>query len=413
MKFNINHIPTTAGVYIYKDKTNKIIYVGKAINLRKRVSQYFTSSQALGPKTKTLVSQISQIDFRPLDSEVEALVLESSLIKKYRPKYNSQLTDDKNYLYICISKDKYPRLFTSRLTKLDQSKHYIYGPFPDSSSANYLLKTIRSIFPFRTFVKHSKNCLDCHLGLCPGPNPNLVSYRQNISQIKKILHGHIRQLLDQLQIDMYRQSANLNYELASIRKKQIESLVYITTSWKNIGHLTSQINLPSETWQSALNEIKAILNLANLPSRIEAYDISNSFHFFVGSMVVFQNGQVDHSAYRQFKIKTISSQDDQAMMAEIVARRLTHPSWPLPTIILVDGGKPQISAVFPLLKSTQIILLGLAKKEETIINFHQQHWQEIKLPQHSHALRLLMHLRDEAHRFANRYRRQLIKQSSV
>lgn len=411
MSIDLKSIPSKPGVYIYKDKDNKIIYVGKAINLKKRVSQYFQKDNSLNPKTQKLVSLIKNINYYIVGSEVEALILEANFIKLYKPKYNSQLTDDKNYIYICISKQDYPRIFTSQLSKLDDKKYLTYGPFPDSTSAKFLLKSIRSIFPFRTFVKyHPKNCLYCHLGLCPGANPNLNDYQKTITKIKKILTGQTKKLIDQLQIEMFAFSKSLNYELALTRKKQIESMVYITSSWKNIGKLTNQINLSSSAWLSAINELKSIFTVSNL-NRIEAYDISNSSNFFVGSMVVFQNGIIDNSAYRQFKIKTKSSQDDQYMIAEIVKRRLNHPDWPYPQIILVDGGKPQVSAVMPLIKHKSILLIGLAKKEETIITYVNSNWQEIKLPKYSNALRLLQHLRNESHRYANRYRLKLLKSS--
>jgi len=411
MSIDLKSIPSKPGVYIYKDKDNKIIYVGKAINLKKRVSQYFQKDNSLNPKTKKLVSLIKNINYYVVGSEVEALILEANFIKLYKPKYNSQLTDDKNYIYICISKQDYPRIFTSQLSKLDDKKYLIYGPFPDSTSAKFLLKSIRHIFPFRTFVKnHPKNCLYCHLGLCPGSNPDLNDYQKTINKIKKILKGQTKKLIDQLQTEMFTYSDNLNYELALIRKRQIESLVYVTSSWKNIGKLTNQINLSSSAWLSAINEIKSIFTVSNL-NRIEAYDISNSSNFFVGSMVVFQNGIIDNSAYRQFKIKTKQTQDDQAMIAEIVKRRLNHLDWPIPQIILVDGGKPQVSAVIPFIKDKNILLIGLAKKEETIVTYVDSSWQEIKLPKYSNALRLLQHLRNESHRFANRYRLKLLKSS--
>ncbi len=409
MSIDLKSIPSKPGVYIYKDKDNKIIYVGKAINLKKRVSQYFQKDNGLNPKTKKLVSLIKNINYYIVGSEVEALVLEANFIKLYKPKYNSQLTDDKNYIYICISKENYPRIFTSQLSKLDDKKYLTYGPFPDSTSAKFLLKSIRHIFPYRTFVKyHPKNCLYCHLGLCPGANPNLNDYQKTITKIKKILTGQTKKLIDQLQTEMFAFSKSLNYELALTRKRQIESMVYITSSWKNIGKLTSQINLSSSVWLSAINELKSIFTISDL-NRIEAFDISNSSNFFVGSMVVFQKGIIDNSAYRQFKIKTKTSQDDQYMIAEIVKRRLNHLDWSYPQIILVDGGKSQVSAVLPLIKDKKILLIGLAKKEETIVTYVDSGWQEIKLPKFSNALRLLQHLRNESHRFANRYRLKLAK----
>jgi len=408
---DLKNLSTSPGVYIYKNSDNKIIYVGKAINLKKRVSQYFHSKSALGPKTKSLVSKITKIDHIPVKSEVEALVLEASLIKQYKPKYNSQLSDDKNYIYICITKEAYPRIFSAPKTKISDIKVDTYGPFPDSSSVRFILKTLRSVFPFRTFKKiHPRNCLYCHLGFCPGSAPDLIQYKKTIKKIKMILNGSSKKLIEKLQQDMYLYSSQENYSLALLRKKQIESLAYITNSWKNITNLTASIDLPQDKYLSALNELKSLFGLPKI-DRIEAYDISNSSHFFVGSMVVFQKSVIDHSQYRQFKIKTKNSPDDQHMMAEVISRRLPHTNWQYPQIILVDGGIPQVAAVYPLLVNMNIYLIGLAKKEETIVTYNGNNFGQISLPKYSNALRLLQSLRDEAHRFANRYRKNLVRAS--
>lgn len=406
------NLPHKPGVYIYQDKAGKIIYVGKAIDLRNRVSQYFNSDTALGPKTKTLVKNIAKIDYKIIGSEIEALILESNLIKLHHPKYNSRLMDDKNYIYICISKDTYPRIFSAHSSKLDDKKYTAFGPFPDSASVKFLLKSIRNIFPYRTFKAiHPKNCLYCHLGLCPGPTPP-KDYQKTIAKIKNILTGKSKKLIDSLQIDMFNYSNKYQYEKALITKKQIESLFYINSSWKNINRLTNSINLPQDKYISALSGLKTLLSKytkVDQINRIEAYDISNMGNkCFVGAMSVFEAGHIDNSQYRKFKIKTKHSQDDQYMIQEIVSRRLKHTNWLTPQIILVDGGKPQVTAVSHTI-SKNIILIGLAKQEEIIIIKTNTGFDQIKLPIHSHSLRLLQHLRDEAHRFANKYRLQLSK----
>jgi len=186
---DLDKLPTTPGVYIYRNLIGEIIYVGKAINLKKRVSQYFQRHDALGPKTHTLVSQIDSIETKVVASEIEALILESSLIKKYRPKYNSLLKDDKSYLYITISKNRLPFISTARSSNLPGNAD-IFGPFPNGFAVKTLLRTIRHIFPFYTTALHPKTkCLYCHLGLCPGPDPDMKLYRLNISKIKNILKG--------------------------------------------------------------------------------------------------------------------------------------------------------------------------------------------------------------------------------
>lgn len=419
-------LPQSPGIYIFKNKENKIIYVGKAINLKKRVSQYFQRDDALGPKTQTLVSQIAKIDFQVVGSEIEALVLESSLIKKYKPKYNSKLTDDKSYVYICITKDKLPIIFTAYRSQIPENC-FIYGPFPSGPSVRMLLRSIRKIFPFYTKTNHSKNkCLYCHLNLCPGPNPDPKKYNRNIGKIKKILSGNIKSLETQLKKEMKIFSKSEDYESAIMARNQLSSLNYIVSGWKNINNLFEKVNFQQDEASSALNEIKTLLK-SYFPkvteiNRIECFDISNlGSKYFVGAMSVFENGILAKNEYRKFKIYSKITPDDQFMIKEIIYRRLKHSEWNFPQIILVDGGKPQISAALDALKKfnelykldelekLDKLILGLAKKQETVIFKNADKWVEVNLPKNSNALKLFQLVRDEAHRFANRYRKELIK----
>lgn len=409
---DLQNLPTTPGCYIYRNSAGEIIYVGKAINLKKRVSQYFKRDDALGPKTQSLVSQIASIETKIVGSEIEALILESSLIKKYHPKYNSQLRDNKSYLYICISKSKIPIIFTAHSSNLP-SQADIFGPFPDGSSVKSLLKTIRRLFPFRSIEKHPKTlCLYCHLGLCPGPNPDLKIYHQNIIKIKKILNGHFKSLLISLNKEMKTASKSVEYEKALILKNQIDSLNYIVSGWHNLKNLYADINLPEDKQSQAIESLettlKPYLNFNHI-HRIECYDISQmGTNYFVGSMVVWQNGDIDNSQYKKFKIRSKATPDDQYMIKEVIYRRLQHPEWGTPDLIIVDGGKPQVSAISSI---TDIALIGLAKRIETIVIKSSDSWVEINLPARSEALLLLERLRNEAHRFANRYRKELMSKS--
>ncbi|HWS48676.1 MAG TPA: GIY-YIG nuclease family protein [Candidatus Methanoperedens sp.] len=413
---DLKKIPTSPGCYIYKNSKGEIIYVGKAINLKKRVSQYFRRDDALGPKTKILVSQIDSIEIKTVNSEIEALILESSLIKKYLPKYNSLLKDDRSYLYICISKESTPRIFTAHFSNLPP-KANIYGPFPDASAAKSLLKTIRRLFPFRSIEKHPKSdCLYCHMGLCPGPNPDKKKYQKDIQKIKKILNGQFKSLVKSLNIEMKLASKSEEFENALTLKKQIDSLNYIVSGWYNLKILFEDINLPEDNQSSAIAELKTTLNpylRIQKINRIEVYDISQLGNkYFVGAMVVWQDGHIDNSQYRKFKIKSKITPDDQFMIKEIIYRRLQHSEWTLPDLIVVDGGKPQVSAANSVIASEakqSISIIGLAKRIETIVIKNDDSWIEINLPEKSHGLLLLKRLRDEAHRFANKYRQELIK----
>jgi excinuclease ABC subunit C len=425
---NYKTLPNQPGVYIYKNSQKKIIYIGKAVNLKKRVSQYFQTDRALGYKTSHLVSEISDIDFRVVGSEIEALILESSLIKQYRPKYNSQLKDDKSYIYITFTKDNFSLIKPAFKSTLNQNDIF-YGPFPDSRSVKMLLKTIRHIFPYYSKKHKSKKCLYCHLGLCPGVNPNPKEYRSNISNIKKILTGNFKKLIKKLTVEMINASKIDNFELAKTRRDQITAVKYVVSGWQNLSHLYQDIELKEDKFQKATAELKLILspyfpNLSKI-NRIEAYDISNmGSKYFVGAMTVFQNCKIDSSQYRQFKINTKVTPDDQFMIKEIIYRRLKHHEWDYPDLILVDGGKPQVSAAIQAFESTiynlrsTICILGLAKKQETIVIKTNKmaglpaDWLEINLPKNSPSLQLLQQLRNEAHRFSNRYRKTLIKKQN-
>lgn len=412
---DLKKIPPKPGVYIYKDKTGKIIYIGKAINLKKRVSQYFQRDEALGPKTQILVSQIAKIDYRIVNSEIEALILEASLIKQYRPKYNSQLKDDKNYLYICLTKEKLPRIFSAHKNKLPDGC-YLYGPFPDASAVRSLLKTIRRLFPFYGLKPHPQNlCLYCHLHLCPGPHPNPKIYRKNIGKIKRILSGKFKLLQRQLKKEMVAASKLEHYESALQARNQLDSLNYIISGWHNLNQFYQSADLPEDITNSALQELRTVL-YPYFPqlilNRLECYDISNlPSKYFVGSMVVFQHNQINKGAYRQFKIRSKTTPDDQFMLRELFWRRLKHPEWQLPDLVLVDGGKPQVSSILSL--NPRIPVIGLAKKQETIVIKTADSWVEVNLPKNSHALHLLQRLRNEAHRFANRYRQKILKKDII
>jgi excinuclease ABC subunit C len=412
---DLQNLSSSPGVYIYRNIADEIIYVGKAINLKKRVSQYFSRDDALGPKTATLVSQINSIETKVVGSEIEALILESSLIKKYLPKYNSLMRDDRSYLYIVITHEELPIIYSIHKSGLPLHAD-IYGPFPSASDVKSLLKTIRHIFPYYT-KKHSKGeCLYCHLGLCPGPNVSKVSYKKTINKIKKILNGKFSLLKRQLIHEMNTHSKLQKYEQSILLKKQIESLDYIVNGWKNLSDLFTEINLDDDISSRAVLELQTTLKpylSINKLHRIECYDISQfGTKYFVGSMTVAIDGKLDHSQYRQFKINTKYTADDQFMIREIVYRRLQHPEWGTPNLIVVDGGKPQVSSV-SLLKSEKMIsdisFIGLAKKHETIVIKHDNKFIEINLPENSSALNLLKNLRNEAHRFANRYRKKLIQ----
>jgi excinuclease ABC subunit C len=408
----LKNIPNLPGVYLYRNKNNEIIYIGKAINLKKRVSQYFKKENTLGPKTQELVKNIAKIDYKIVGSEIEALVLESSLIKKHQPKYNIQLKDNKSYLYITIHKN-----YIETTRRIGD-----FGPFPSGAQVKYLLKILRRNFPFYTRPSHKKTCLYCHLGLCPKDDKE---NKKNIKIIKKILSGKTKSLFRELKSKLSKLKKTEDYEKAIFVRNSLKALEYISSGWKNISTLTETIQLSTDLTLQSSNELKLLLDIPQI-NRIECYDISQLGHkYFVGAMSVFQDGKIDPSQYRKFKIKKLFSPylprngwgqgeiprrgegflpNDPAMLREILTRRLKHSEWPYPDLIVLDGGLPQLSIIYDL--PSTIFFIGLTKKQETIITTGGV---EINLPPHSLALQLLQQLRDEAHRFANKYRKSLMK----
>jgi len=387
--------------------------VGKAKNLKKRVASYF-SNKDLGEKTRILVSQIAKIKIIEVASEVEAFLLEERLIKKHKPHYNMRLIDDKRYPSLKITiKDKYPKVLLIR--KPENDKALYFGPYTSATSLRAVLKLLRKIFPYQAVVNHpSKLCLYYHLGLCPCPTvTNDKHYRKNINHIIDFLNGNKKMLLKDLEKERDKLSRDEDFEKAGEVQKQIDAVILITSSFYEPFEYENNPNLRSDVVASDLEELKRILNSNQISvfdlSRIECYDISNTSGInATGSMVVFTNGEKDSSSYRRFKIKRDykSKPNDFAMLREVLERRLTHQGWPKPSLIIVDGGKGQVSSAKRTLDelSLKIPLVGLAKREETII---RSDLEEIKLPRNSKGLQLIMRLRDEAHRFAITYHKKL------
>jgi excinuclease ABC subunit C len=417
-------IPHKSGVYVYLDKDNMILYVGKAKDLKHRVSSYFLNTEKLYGKTKIMVARIAKIRVTIVESELEALLLEAFYIKKYKPKYNVLLKDSKAYVMIKITKDTYPKVL---LTRNQEDPHATYyGPYPNSSAVRVVLKTIRKIFPYQSVRNHQKRiCLYNHLGLCPCP-PVFDSrelkkeYRKNIRGITRMLEGESQQIQKELTRDRDVASNEERYEEALTLQKKINALQIVTQPFHNPIEYDVNPNLRTDIRAQEKDELIKTLNehgyaLREL-KRIECYDISNiQGTNAVGSMVVLTNGEIDTSEYRKFKIRRENTPNDFAMMKEVLKRRFSRNGWIIPDLLIVDGGKGQVSAAFEALIScgVQIPLIGLAKREETIIvpvvvpNKSSLTFEEISLPKNSKALHLIMRIRDEAHRFAITYHRQL------
>ena len=418
----LQSLPKEPGVYLFLNKQGDVIYVGKAKNLKNRVSSYFNNTSKLGEKTKQLVTQITKINHLVVASEIESLLLEANFIKKYNPKYNIRLTDNKSYPLIRITKkEKYPKILIAR--RMDDINSLYFGPYPNSSALKLVLRTIRRIFPYESIKNHpKKHCLYYHLGLCPCVEAvDTVEakneYDKTINYITTFLSGNTKKVIKLLQKERDYYAKTQEFEKASKIQNKIKAIELLTSPIRAPFDYETNPNLISDQREEALNNlqdalIKEELRVSRL-NRIECYDISNtSGTNSTASMVVFTNGQKDSSSYRRFKIKIDGKPNDFAMLKEVLKRRFGHFEWPMPQLIIIDGGKGQVSSTLEILNTLNINipLIGLAKREETII---LPTLKELKLSIRNPALQLVMRIRDEAHRFAVTYHRKLRSKTAI
>lgn len=536
MNIDLSSLPDSPGVYLMKDSSGEVIYVGKALSLRKRIRQYFQASKNLSPKTKTLVRHITDLEYIVTDTEVDSLVLESNLIKKYRPKYNVRLKDDKRYPYVKVTiNSRFPRIFLTRRRLMDGALYF--GPYTNSGAVRKTLDIISQVFRIRRCrqplsEKNNRPCLDYHIKRCNAPCAMKISekeYMENVWQAIQFLKGETSGLLKELEKKMLDLASRQEYEAAAQVRDQIDAIKVLSqqqiatsgtddrdviaavkdfdtayiqifyvrhgnmvgradfamssaedntlpdvisqfikqyyldspippeiliqcyipeheliTSWlKQRSGREVHINVPQRgdkkkmidmalknaeiTMQSnkiktavagesleSLQQLQSLLSLPSLPLYIEGVDISNiSGTDAVGSIVVFENGKPSNKKYRHHNIKAVRGIDDFAMIKEVVKRRyayLKEEKMPYPDLILIDGGHGQLSAAKSSLEEmgVDIPIIGLAKRFEHIITTKKGHGEVIILPHSSPALKLLMNIRDEAHRFAvasHRHRR--------
>ena len=395
----MNKIPNSPGVYIMKDAGGKIIYIGKAKSLRKRVRSYFRGKANLSLKQSSLITNVKDIDYISTTTETQALFLEASLIKKNIPKYNVSLKDDKSYPLIKITKEEFPAIFVCR-PKARSDAHF-FGPYSNATLLRETLRVIRRAFPYRTCrIMPKSACLNLSLGLCSGPCIGLISkkkYLQNIRNIDLILQGEQEYLLRQLTEKMQEKAKKLDFEEASKIRDQIQAL----------SSLYKDKTIPTRDYLKEAEQLKDVLNLSVVPEKIEAFDVSNIFgKEAVGCLVSFYQGRPDKNNYRRFKIKDIEGIDDYRMLAEIVRRRynrLKENNLSLPDLIIIDGGKGQLSSTKRELDKLDldISIISIAKREEEIFLGNRK--RPIILPFNSAALQLVRRIRDEAHRFALAY----------
>ena len=527
----VSHLPTTPGVYLWHDKYNRIIYVGKAINLRNRVRSYVRQDANRAPKVTAMMRRAVDVEIIQTKTEMEALILENTLIKEHHPKYNIMLRDDKTYPYIKVSvQEDFPRVYMTRRMERDGAKYF--GPFTDVTAVHQVLKLLRLYYPLRTCrsMKVDRPCLQYHMHYCEAPCVGLVKaekYRTYIDEVVQLFEGKHTPLLDTIQKKMEDAAEQLEFEQAARYRDQLTSigkiqekqrmvtqrgdldvlgiamegnlacvqLLFIRggrllgrenyfvntegdeaeiimtefikqyygsttfipkelllpmesseqqlfTEWftdmkgQNVdisvpqrGYKKDMINMAHENAQTFLNErrrqwqheidktggavkrLAEVLDLPRLPERMECFDISHTQGAeTVASMVVFEGGKPAKKEYRRFKLKTTQGKpDDFKSMAEIMERRYGNETdWPMPDLIVIDGGKGQLNAALPLIRQVGVVdvpVISLAKRIEEV--FVEGKSDSIILSHHTPELQLLQQIRDEAHRFAITYHRKL------
>ena len=412
LKQKLDKLPASPGVYFHKNKTGEIIYVGKAAVLKNRVRQYFKKTQK-DIKTEALVREIADVDWIVVDTEMDALFLESEMIKRYMPKWNILLRDDKTVSYVRISmQDEVPYVSFTR-TPMDDGATYV-GPFYGKSAVEKSVRMLRRIFPYYVKSYSGKKTLDTDLGLTPGieiGKTTAQDYKRNLRKLIKYLEGGREKLLKDLEKTMYKEAAEGNYELAAEARNQLFGLKELKR--KIVFSDKEFLDISSD---QALKQLQMMLGLEKPPRRIEGYDISHqSGENTVASMVVFINGAAARSEYRKFKIRS-SKSDDLKSMQEVLTRRLKHKEWEYPDLIVLDGGETQVNAVAPLVAPYNIPMIGRDKSgdhsKSAGVKIVTLNHDKIKLSTGSHVARLIARIDEESHRFAITYH-SLLKRKNM
>jgi len=418
LKQLISKAPDTPGVYRFQDAQKQDLYIGKASSIKKRLASYLKTTDS---RIQKMIAAAKRFTFIETDSDIEAIILESRLIKQRRPPFNIMLRDDKQYFFVVFTGDKFPHVCLTH-----QPTGYYIGPFTDGTSLKATLRYLRNIFPYCTCKqKHRNFCLNYHIGKCLGfccleeTNPEFKilnlklknKYKQNIKALQDILNGRHSTLVKELKKEMAIAGQKHDFVKAIELRTKLERLEQVFHNAQIIKY--SEI---IKSYSSGLPKLlkKPFGRAQDKPIiRIEGYDISNiQGAHATGSMVTFINGLPDKNFYRKFNIKTVHGANDTAMFSEILKRRLNHPEWPFPDLILIDGGKGQVSSALAVLKdmSISIPVIGLSKNarhvgHQLVIPRRKQLFPLAKL--RITDKNLLIAIDAEAHRFAiSHYRRQ-------
>ncbi len=420
--------PTTPGVYLFQDQKGRVLYVGKAKNLKARAGSYFLKAAAEDSRTAQLVAEAYDIDFLDAESEVDALLMESRLVKDIQPKFNRDLRDDKSFPYLQITTyEDFPRVEITREPRETAAK--LYGPFTSVGALRGALQVLQKIFKFRTCSldieadderwRWFRPCLLASIDQCTAPCNLRVSkeeYRKDIARLKTFLEGGRTRLLKELNAEMEEASKALRFEKAARLRDEIRLLERLDER----GELEEDVQ-PEVFYvdpKKGLAGLQKVLKLPQMPRVIEGVDIAHlGGNETVASLVQFIDGLPFKPGYRRYRIRDVQGVDDFASIREVVARRfgrLEHAGESFPDILLIDGGKGQLShgmEAFAALGITPPTVISLAKKEELV--YRPGDSEPLRLSRHSFALRLLQYVRDESHRFAQHYHHLLRRKRTL
>ncbi len=418
----VREFPQVPGVYLFKDLSGRVIYIGKATNLRSRAGSYFNKQAAEEPRTSYWIHEICDADFIECDSEVDALLVESRLIKDTQPKYNKDLKDDKSFPYLMITtREDFPRVEVTREPASSGVK--LYGPFPSAGALRGAVQVLQRIFKFRTCSldieesderwKWFRPCLLASIQQCTAPCNLRISreeYRRDIKRLQMFLEGNKKGLLDAMREEMKEAAKELRFEKAAQLRDEVHMLETLDKRGELDTHVQPEVFYIDP--KKGLAGLRKVLKLPSMPRTIEGVDIAHlGGQETVASLVQFIDGLPFKPGYRRYRIRTVEGIDDFRSIHEVVSRRfqrLHDRGEMFPDILLIDGGKGQLNAARAAFEERQIqppVLLSLAKREEEV--FLPGESEPLRLSRHAYALRLLQYVRDEAHRFAQHYHHEL------
>ncbi len=418
LKEKLKQLPKEPGVYFHKDKKGEVIYVGKAAILRNRVRQYFQSPERKDAKTRALVAEIDDTDWIVVDTEMDALFLESEMIKRYMPKWNILLRDDKSVSYVRIDmKSEVPCVTMTRNPEDDGADYY--GPYYGKTAITRALRILRKIFPYYDRPYTGRKTLNTDLGLTPGIEVGKCTprdYKRNLRRLISYLKGNRKRLVRDVEKLMYEAAEKGEYEKAAEYRNQFFGLKGLGT--KIVFSDKEFLDISSD---HALGELQRLLGLKSAPVRIEGYDISHqSGTNVVGSMVCFINGAADRTKYRRFKLRKQQNNDTESMN-EVLTRRLRHlEDWGRPDLIVLDGSVGQLSAVKAACNEAGVAVIGRDKSGDhsknarvRIVILEGDDYRMVELMPDSHIAKLIARIDDESHRFAIQYHTLLKRKDAL